>query len=142
MRRSKSVGFIRSVPALIISLAGTWTRTCYVESISDEHIELSVDGGPLDFDFAQDSNEFYLVLSSGELPVYRHCDMLSIMGQRIHGRLTGKPFNGYTEAKPEVADTAEEPEEPKEPKTSPLRRHPSKRVLGASVLSRRRRRDD
>lgn len=137
MKRSKSVGFVRSIPARIINLGGTWTRTCRVESISDENIEISVDDGPLDFDFADDSNEFFLVLSSGELPVYRHCDVVAIIDQKIRGRLTGRPFKGYTEPKLALENKTENPAT-----ASLSRREPRKRVLGASLWSRRRRRGD
>lgn len=137
MKRSKSVGFVRSIPARIINLGGTWTRTCRVESISAEDVEIAVDGSPPDFDTPDDANEFFLVLSSGELPVYRHCEVVAVIDRTIHGRLTGKPFAGFKQREPAPEDKPANP-----PTTSLSRREPGKRVLGASLWSRRKRREE
>lgn len=136
MKRSKSVGFVQSIPARIINLGGSWTRTCRIESISEENVEIAVDGSPPEYDFSDDSNQFFLVLSSGELPVYRHCEVVAIIDQRIQGRLTGKPFAGFSQPEP----TPESNPESSAP-ISLSRREPRRRVLGASLWSQRKRRE-
>lgn len=134
LRRSKNFEFIKPLQANLIDINGAWARPCSVESISGETVDISIRDIPDAPALLKDCREFFLVFSSGETPVYRHCETVHIIGHIIRSRLTGQPFKGFK--KPEDAV----PKQPKQSSSPRSSRERKRGLLGASVWERRNRR--
>lgn len=78
--RRKDATRVEFEPALkvrIMAIDGTWARACHLIVASDTGAQIVMEGP------AASTEEFFLVLSSGEHPAFRRCKRAWIEGPRI-----------------------------------------------------------
>ena len=76
-RKDTRVEFEPALKVKMMAIDGTWTRTCLLIDVSDSGAQI-VMAGP-----AALTEEFFLVLSSGDHPAFRRCKRAWIEGERI-----------------------------------------------------------
>jgi hypothetical protein len=77
-RRAERVHFEHRYPVNLMSVDGTWKRSCVLLDISQSGAKLEVDG-PLEVLRAQ---EFFLILSSRGL-AFRRCELVRVEGMTV-----------------------------------------------------------
>ncbi len=77
-RKETRVVFQCGLPACMMSIDGTWRRSCMLEDISETGAQLTVEGSIQDLNL----KEFFLLLSSTGL-AYRHCQLLHGNGEEV-----------------------------------------------------------
>jgi len=77
-KRQERVTFSRGYGVSIMGIDGTWRRGCLLNTISDSHAILTVEGSIQGLNL----KEFFLLLSSTGL-AYRRCELVRVNGTEI-----------------------------------------------------------
>ncbi len=88
LRRYARVDFERGMDVQIMSIDGTWRRSCKMIDVSEGGALLAIEGGFAGLDL----KEFFLMLSSTAL-AYRRCQLIRVNGDQVGVRFI-KPVAG------------------------------------------------
>jgi hypothetical protein len=87
-RNSKRVQFEEAINVTMMAIDGTWARECLLIDASDSGAQLSVKSS------LPSTDEFFLLLSSVGVPVFRRCKRAWVEGDRIGVWFDKKPLPG------------------------------------------------